>query len=233
MTGAAPEPTPLPPPALESLGQAAKLAVTDCDAPVTVTVAEHVCGPVPIGGGVPFSFTVISHCVPLGEIVEQPPPAELQNRFIVKAPFASALAFCWPPICVGMPLTMIVGLAVVGISCAETFAKLYGTPFASVIVPETSVGVCASAGEAQSSKRTSAPRKPTPPKSRTSFFIAPQFDGINSNFIVGVTVALELMSEAASAALEVLNWSAMLCAAPSPVITQSSENASATPIAAP
>ena len=41
------------------------------------------------------------------------------------------------------------------------------------------------------------------------------------------------MSEAVSAALEVLNWSAMLCAAPSPVMTQFNAKESAAPMAAP
>jgi hypothetical protein len=134
----------MPPPLLLKAGQAAKLAETLCDAPVMVTVAVHVCGPVPSGGGVPFSFTVNCHCVPLGEMTLQPPPAELQKRFIVKLPFASALAFCCPPICTGIPLTMMVAPELVGgmpTSAAETFAKLYGTPFVSLTVPLTSVGV--------------------------------------------------------------------------------------------
>src|SRR5580704_6205990 len=37
-----------------------------CEAPEIVRVAEHVCGPVPSGGGLPAVFTEKAHCVPLG-----------------------------------------------------------------------------------------------------------------------------------------------------------------------
>src|SRR5437588_2821393 len=114
-----------------------------------VSCAVHTCGPVPSGGRAPVEFTVNFHCVPLGEITEHPPPTELQKRFIVKLPFTSVLEFCWPPICTGTLFTRMVGVPVDGTSCADTFAKLYGKPLGSVIVPVTRVGVCAFTGRTQ------------------------------------------------------------------------------------
>src|SRR6266446_5640037 len=53
---------------LEREGQAAKLAVMFCEPPLIAIVAEHVCGPVPRGGGFPGVLAVISHTLPAGEI---------------------------------------------------------------------------------------------------------------------------------------------------------------------
>ena len=142
---------PLPALPFSKAGQELKLEVRLCVAPVMVALALQVCGPLPAGGGVPFSLMVNCQVVPLGEMTLQPPPAELQKRFIVKLPLASALAFCWPPIAVGIPFTRMVALTLGGMptSDADTFAKLYGTPLVSVIVPLTSVGVCPFIGAAQ------------------------------------------------------------------------------------
>src|SRR6266478_6230606 len=73
-----------PPELLLRAGQAAKLAETDCDAPVMVSVAVQVCGPVPNGGDAPVLFTRNFHCVPLGSTTL------LSARRAVKLPVESS-----------------------------------------------------------------------------------------------------------------------------------------------
>lgn len=123
---------------LLSFGQAAKLALTDCDAPLMVSVALQTWGPVPIGSGDPISLMLNCHCVPAGE------STAFDARFMLKLPAASVLPLVKMLTLQGVLLWPLQGGGIVGVmpegmSCAWTVAKEYGVPLESCTVPLTTV----------------------------------------------------------------------------------------------
>ena len=145
-------------PTLERAGHEEKFDEIVCDEPLMLTVAVHVCGPVPSGGAIPVVFTVNCHCV-CGEHVAPGFTAVghlitvLSASCIRKLPavddvvgsvgqpsFTGAVKPLKPrPFSVAEAPELLISVALI-------VPHAYGIPLGSVIVPETSVNCAREVG---------------------------------------------------------------------------------------